>query len=732
MRARYGFLTGSIAAALSLSTLSPARAVSPVVKKQAQAPAAAAAPAQEVYETILEPVYDGGLKSKWQDYGWAPRDTDLGKPARLDLSNQAGWILVRKGLTGKFTSIVFQMAAPTRFGDFLDLRVGSETDDTFPHIPIDAAHRKPMENGWVEVRVSIAELNPHQMPFDRIILRATKAVSSDWVEIDRMSLMTGTSSPGAAMAGVPQGYPTHRLSMQVDCTKPTRGISPMIYGIAYSPRKAGQDQYQWRMTPSARRWGGNPASRYNWRVGNAWNTASDWFFMNVNYTAQPNYTWEMFLDENRTHGALTALTVPMIGWVAKDTKSYSFPVSVYGPQRTRFGQNQDIGDGMRPNGVKIDGSDPRRTSIPASPEFVGEWVQAIQRYNEDNGTRGVAMYILDNEPALWNSTHRDVHPEPVTYDELLKRSIDYGTQVRQADPSALIAGPAEWGWPSYFFSAKDAAEGFNAKPDRRAHGDQPLLAWYLQQMRAQEEKTNQRLLNVLDVHYYPQGDGIYGAHEKNDAATAERRIRATRSLWDPTYKDESWINDRIRLIPRLNALITENYPGVSLSLGEYNFGGERTMSGALAQAEALGRFGQEGLGAAFYWTYPAENSPVYHAFRVFRNYDNLGGRFLDQSINTTSGRSASIFASQDNGGGKIVAVALNFDPREGADTDIDFAGCGDIKGGRTFQYVGTPEGVRKLDDTVPLDGAVGLRTKLPPYSITIFEMTMDPSKRFQE
>ena len=53
-------------------------------------------------------------------------------------------------------------------------------------------------------------------------------------------------------------------------------------------------------------------------------------------------------------------------------------------------------------------------------------------------------YILDNEPTLWSATHRDVHPEPTGYDELLERTIAYASAVRRADPNAKIAGPAEW------------------------------------------------------------------------------------------------------------------------------------------------------------------------------------------------------------------------------------------------------------------------------------------------
>ena len=53
------------------------------------------------------------------------------------------------------------------------------------------------------------------------------------------------------------------------------------------------------------------------------------------------------------------------------------------------------------------------------------------------------------------------------------------------------------------------------------------------------------------------------------------------------------------------------------------------MSGALATAEALGRFAQFGVTSAFYWTYPPENSPAMWAFRAYRNFDGKGGHFLD-------------------------------------------------------------------------------------------------------
>ena len=63
------------------------------------------------------------------------------------------------------------------------------------------------------------------------------------------------------------------------------------------------------------------------------------------------------------------------------------------------------------------------------------------------------------------------------------------------------------------------------------------------------------------------------------------RIRSVRALWDPAYRDESWIGEPVRLIPRLRDWIAKNAPGVRISIGEYNFGAEKHMSGGLAVAD---------------------------------------------------------------------------------------------------------------------------------------------------
>jgi len=471
------------------------------------------------------------------------------------------------------------------------------------------------------------------------------------------------------------------VTLALDCRRAGHRVSPLIFGIGHSERSDPQRALPWELGAAAVRWGGNSASRYNWELGNAWNTGSDWFFENVDYSGRPGPAYARLIDEDRAHGLATALTVPIIGWVAKDTRSKSSPVE--GP--------------------------PERTSVPAPPEMIGRWAETLRARGERP-----QMFILDNEPMLWHETHRDVHPQPVGYDELLERTLRYGTAIRRADPDAVIAGPALWGWPAYFYSARDAVAGFARHPDRKAHGDVPLLVWYLHQIQAYEEKTGVRILDVLDVHFYPQAHGVgVGTSGDGDARTEALRVRSARGLWDPAYRDESFIDEPVRLLPRLREWVDANHPGLGISIGEYNFGGEGMVSGGLAVAEALGRFAEANLTSAFYWTAPPRGSPAFWAFRAFRNFDGEGGRFQDLFLQAVSLDRLSLFVSRDEPGKRLVVVAANARDVP-ARVRLRLEDCGEASQLRQFIFEGGEPRSQ---------GVAGREATLPPQSIDVLDVS---------
>jgi hypothetical protein len=278
----------------------------------------------------------------------------------------------------------------------------------------------------------------------------------------------------------------------------------------------------------------------------------------------------------------------------------------------------------------------------------------------------VTYYIIDNEPDLWSATHTDVHPVQMGYDDVLSTFLTYAEAIKNVDPLARVAGPALSGWTAYFYSARDAgADRYRTHADRQAHGDMEFLPWWLNEVRKHDESTGRRSLDVLDVHYYPQAANVFGAAD--DPATAELRVRSTRALWDATYVDESWIAEPVRLIPRLHEWVDRYYPGTRIAIGEWNWGGEQSMSGALAVADVLGIFGREGVDMASYWTAPPLGSPTAQAFGMYTNADGQFHTFGDSTVAARSDASPNyltVYASIDVASDDLSLVVLNKQSRD--------------------------------------------------------------------
>ena len=305
------------------------------------------------------------------------------------------------------------------------------------------------------------------------------------------------------------------------------------------------------------------------------------------------------------------LTVPTIEWVAKvgpnRSKLASFSVAKYGAQTgTDWQWFPDAGNGVRTNGQFVTGNDPNDANVPSTSLFQQGWIQHLVGRWGTNANGGLRYYILDNEPSIWHSTHRDVRPTSPTMAEIRDKTLDFAQKIKAIDPTALVVGPEEWGWSGYFYSGYDqqygSTHGWGSLPDRASQGGADYLPWFLDQMRQRHTTSGQRLLDVFTVHYYPQGGEF---SDDVSSAMQLRRNRSTRSLWDPSYVDETWINDRVQLVPRLRNWVNTYYPGTFVGITEYNWGAENHINGATAQADVYGIFGREGLDMGARWATPA-------------------------------------------------------------------------------------------------------------------------------
>ncbi len=515
-------------------------------------------------------------------------------------------------------------------------------------------------NTWLQVNVPLQDLGQPASVSGLVWWNPTGGAQPTFYVDDIAFIASGTPAPPSASVDGP--------ALSVDAALGRHPISPDIYGMNYADEALAAE-----LKLPVRRWGGNATTLYNWQ-NDTYNTGSDWYFENIPAdNPDPSQlpdgsSADRFVEQDRRTNTRTLLTVPLIGWTPKRRPSghpydCGFRVSVYGAQQSVDPWDSDCGNGVRADGTVITGNDPHDTSMPITPAFVQDWIRHLTGKYGLAANGGVLFYNLDNEPMLWNSTHRDVHPQPTSYDEIRERTIAYASAIKAVDPGAKTLGPAVWGWVAYQYSALDVAAGgqwWDLRPDRRKHGDTPFLEWYLQQMRAYEEQTGTRILDYLDVHFYPQAEGVY-SDQAGDAGVQARRLRSTRALWDPNYVDESWIGEPVDLIPRLRAWVDENYPGTRLAISEYSWGAMGHISGALAEADVLGIFGREGLDLATLWGPPTADQPGAYAFRMYRNYDGQGSAFGDVSVQAASADPdrVAVYAAQRSSDGALTVMVIN-------------------------------------------------------------------------
>ncbi len=524
------------------------------------------------------------------------------------------------------------------------------------------------------------------------------------------------------------------ILIKLDPTKLGLPISPYIYGMAGTDESDPNFNYADQLRFSFIRAGGNPATRYNWVFGNAWNAARDWEFRNTNYgDANPETPWQWTADDLKKFSAVL-LTIPTIGWVAKnndnDTRSKNVPKqggpplspgleSIAGYDPTANRELTSVRSfAKKPGPFQYP---PPRTSKPIyQDEYVANLIRRFGTANQG----GVKFYAMDNEPDLWSTTHTDVRPARIGYDEMLSRYTEYASAVKAVDSSARITGPVSWGWNGYFYSDLDRGnDNFRTAQDRKNHGDMPFLPWFLDQLRTYEQRNGQRLLDVLDIHYYPQAGGVF-TDPKTDADTNALRLRSTRALWDNNYKDESWINTQVRLIPRMRQWIEQYYPSTKLGITEWNWGADDTLNGGLTIANVLGIYGREGVYMAAYWRFPPKDSPGFHAFKLFTNFDGKGSTFGDTSLSLINSNDSKVsaFAARDTQTGRLRLIVVNNQPDQSQPIQLKLANALPKQVANVYQLSSQTGNKLAAMPGLNIEDTNKLEFTIPAYSATLLDL----------
>lgn len=488
------------------------------------------------------------------------------------------------------------------------------------------------------------------------------------------------------------------VTITIDPSRDNIAISPYIYGINWV--HGGEELHpDWNL--GSRRLGGNRLSSYNWEI-NASNSGND---CDASCRNQ-NDTWLTYLlpggDENtparlpkRFHedskalGSYSLVQLQAAGYVAGDrTQSPAPPAPSPRWKEVRFkkGTPLSLAPDTEDGYVYID-------------EQVNYLVETLGSSTEG----GIQGYAIDNEPGLWYTTHprmrglsyssadevlqaeetnpvlvRDAKAKSI---EVIEKSVAVAKAVKDSDPAAEVVGPAFWGFLDYY-SLQEAPDWMTHKGSYDNY-----LEMYLDRMRQASQADGRRLLDVVDLHWYPQM-----------GETPEKMMQAPRSLWDATYKEDSWIaNDvlgkPIDLLATVKGAIDRYYPGTKLAITEFRFGdvdnGDRYYSG-IAVADALGIFGRHGVYMAHYHQTDLD-APiagyVAAAYKIFRNYDGARSTFGSTSVraSTSDVAGSSVYASVDPDA-KLHLIVINKSMYQPLDGRFTVAGAMPYTSARVFAF----------------------------------------------
>jgi hypothetical protein len=508
-----------------------------------------------------------------------------------------------------------------------------------------------------------------------------------------------------------QSAPVGVVRITVDVTKQRHAINPLIYGVNFGTTK----QLQTLRAPLNRQ-GGSAAEVYDYKSG-ARNAGMNWFYESslVDRKDILQLPPEDFIALTQRAGADSMITIPLMGWVAKlgpnNSKLASFSITKYGLQKTTDEKwMPEAGNGVRLDGTAIH-NDPNDAMQPDTPEREAVFVQSLVKSRRLGETR---YYLLGNEPSLWHENRMDVRPIGAHASELLTKTLALSDAIHKADPNAKVVGPEEWmpvGTTDTGFDIQLRSTKGTATTDRtKETGGMDFLPWLLGKWKAAGHPVD-----VVTVHYYPQ------SNQYSDDVSEQMQLlrnRSTRALWDTGYHDIPWVPANTALIPSLRAMVDHYYyRGTPIGLTEYNWGADKHMNGATAQADVLGILGREGMTMATRWIAPPDGSPTFLAMQMYRNYDGHGGSFGDVSIAASAPNpdTVAVFAAERTADHAVTVVVINKQLHEPAPVQVSLQGM--AASGMVETHT-LSDGKISAASVTPYGGGV-ISCVLPPQSVTL-------------
>ncbi len=462
-----------------------------------------------------------------------------------------------------------------------------------------------------------------------------------------------------------------QVTITVDATANHQAISPWIYGrnnnLSDDPSNP-VTAAQWKLYTDAglrmyRENEGNNCTKYNWRL--KLSSHPDWY---NNVSAHDwDYSAKTLLN-NTTH-TQGLFAFQLLGYAASNN-AHNFDDWDYTQANGNINTESNWAGGGGPVAYGGNGGN----GNPAL--YLESWTADSTAGILDHWFNTLALdksrltyWNMDNEPEVWMNTHDDVASSAITAEAYMQKYFAVAKKVRAKFPGVKLVGPVstnEWQWYNWNNSrVTDPTDG----------NSYVWMEYFIKRIAEEEAATGIRLLDVLDVHFYPATE--------NDAATTLQlhrlwfdtqysypyangvKVTATNSYhWDDNIKQEYFFE-------RCNQWLTQ-YKGanhnVTFSLSEYgtiaNHGSENANVVACWYASHLGVFANKGVELFTPWDWYNGQWEVLH---LFSNY------FGETATSAVSSNETVVsgYSSLSYDGDSLIIVVVNRDQNNAQNVTVD-------------------------------------------------------------
>jgi len=442
------------------------------------------------------------------------------------------------------------------------------------------------------------------------------------------------------------------VNVSVNGSQDRIAVSPYIYGkndgVGHpsSPlSEAGFQLFRDAGVRMLRMNGGNNGTKYNWQK--RLTSHPDWY-NNVYASADWDYSQSQL--QQHLPGVQAMWCFQLIGKVADNTQNNFNDWGYNGSQWwTGVAQNLAGGGIVNPGG----GGDALTEGNPAlylansTPEIstaiLDHWIKPANLGLDRSQFR---YWNMDNEPEIWEGTHDDVMPVQLPAEQFMQRYFAYAKAARARYPEIKLVGPVpanEWQWFNW-------PGGITA--DGRSY---PWLEYFIKRIAEEQVRTGIRLLDVLDIHYYP------GTSNPADVVQLHRTffdetyvhpeangVKTVNGGWDPSInreyifvRCEQWLDQYLG-------------PGHGVTFGVSEIGLQLTNAplASVWYASMLGEFMKHGVEIFTPWTWQPGMWEVLHLFSRYNRSTSVRAVSDDETM-------VSAYATIDPHSGNTTVVLVN-------------------------------------------------------------------------